>query len=88
MKTLSVEDFSIINILRKETLKQQKKIILLFIKAWIRKKIPERKDETTLDWVLVNQNEILLKLMESRSDKNRSLETFRRDVSVILKFLK
>ena len=88
MKSLSVEDFFNYEYIVEGNTETTEKNYITVYKAWINKIMPERKTETTLDWVVVNQNKVLLKLMESRSIKNRSLETFRRDINVILKLLK
>ena len=88
MKTLSVEDFFNYEYINEGNTEKTETNYTAVYKAWINKIIPERKNETTLDWVIINQNKVLLKLMRSRSDKERSLETFRRDVNVILKLLK
>jgi hypothetical protein len=88
MKTLSVEDFFNYEYIIEGNTETTEKNYITTYKAWINKIIPERKNETTMDWVIINQNKVLLKLMKARSGKNRSMETLRRDINVILKLLK
>ena len=41
-----------------------------------------------LNWFCTNQNEILLKLMMARNEKNNALEKLRKDINLLLHFLK
>jgi len=57
-------------------------------KSWINNIFIGEKDNKNLDWVTLNQSEVLLKLLEYRNQNNQSLETLRKDINLILKFLK
>ena len=57
-------------------------------KAWVNNIFPSESKSTTLDWVVLNQNEILFKLLEYRNNNNLSLETIRKDINLLMKILK
>ena len=57
-------------------------------KSWINNIFIGEKDNKNLDWVTLNQSEVLLKLLEYRNQNNQSLETLRKDINLILKILK
>jgi hypothetical protein len=57
-------------------------------KAWINNIFPEHSSDTNLDWFILNQNEVLYKLLEYRNNNNLSLETIRKDINLIMKLLK
>ena len=57
-------------------------------KAWINNIFVNRSNEKTLNWVVLNQNEVLYGLLKYRSDNNQSLETLRKDLNLLLKLLK
>ena len=57
-------------------------------KTWINNFFPEQVKLNNLNWFCTNQNEILLKLMMARNEKNNALETLRKDINLLLHFLK
>ncbi len=57
-------------------------------KTWINIFFPEQLKLNNLNWSCTNQNEILLKLMTARNEKNNALETLRKDINLLLHFLK
>ena len=57
-------------------------------KTWINNIFPEQVKFNNLNWFCTNQNEILLKLMMARNEKNNALETLRKDINLLLHFLK
>ena len=57
-------------------------------KSWINNIFVNRSSEKTLNWVVLNQNEVLYGLLKYRSDNNQSLETLRKDLNLLLKLLK
>ena len=57
-------------------------------KTWINNIFPEQVKFNNLNWFCTNQNEILLKLMIARNEKNNALETLRKDINLLLHFLK
>lgn len=57
-------------------------------KSWISKFFQEHHNDTNFNWFVVNQNEVLLKLLEYRSKNNQSIESLRKDINLLLKILK
>jgi hypothetical protein len=57
-------------------------------KAWINNIFVNKINEKSLNWVVLNQNEVLYGLLKYRSDNNQSLETLRKDLNLLLKLLK
>ena len=57
-------------------------------KSWINNIFINQKNSNTMEWFIINQSEVLLKLLEYRNKNNQSLETLRKDINLLLKFLK
>jgi len=55
---------------------------------WIKNIFQDESNNNNLSWIVLNQNNILLELLQYRSNKNSSVETFRADLKLLLKFIK
>ena len=57
-------------------------------KSWVNNIFIEHNQDQNLNYFILKQNEVLLKLFEYRNKLNHSLETLRKDLNLLLKFLK
>ena len=57
-------------------------------KAWINLIFPEHASDKSLDWFILNQNEVLYRLLKYRNDNNLKIETIRKDINLLMKLLK
>ena len=57
-------------------------------KSWINNIFTDHKTDINFNYFVLNQNEILFKLIEYRNIKNNSLESLRKDLNLLLKILK
>lgn len=86
-KSLLVDDFINYKLIKEGNTESTEKVYITYFNSWINNIFPRRKNDSTLDWIILNQNKVLLKLFDYRS-KNNKLSTFRLDINVILKLLK
>ena len=57
-------------------------------KSWINNIFTDHNKDLNFNYFVLNQNEILYKLIEYRNLKNNSLESLRKDLNLLLKILK
>jgi uncharacterized protein YnzC (UPF0291/DUF896 family) len=57
-------------------------------KTWVNQFFKDQEDIDNINWFCQNQNEVLLTLMTQRNARNNSLETFRKDLNLLLHFCK
>ena len=57
-------------------------------KAWVNNIFPEHTSDNNLDWFILNQNEVLYRLLKYRNENNLTLETIRKDINLLMKLLK
>ena len=88
MKILTVESLYNYELKDPKISETTENTYIAFYKAWINNIFPKYQNETTLNWVVKNQNHVLYKLMEYRSDNKQSLETLRKDLNLMLKLIK
>ena len=88
MKTLTVESLYNYELKDPKISESTENTYIAFYKAWINNIFPKYQNETSLNWVIKNQNHVLYKLMEYRSDNKQSLETLRKDLNLMLKLIK
>ena len=57
-------------------------------KTWINNFFIEKQDIDNINWFCQNQNEVLLTLLTQRNARGNALETVRKDINLLLHFLK
>ena len=57
-------------------------------KTWLNNFFIDQHEIDNLNWFALNQNQVLLTLLTQRNSRNNSLETFRKDLNLLMHFLK
>ena len=85
--SINKEDFLNYAYIRENTKRTELNYINVY-KTWINKIFIDHIDDDNLDWFILNQNEVLYKLLEYRNNIENTLETLRKDMNTLLKLLK
>jgi hypothetical protein len=88
INTINKDDFYKMVYKDEKTTERNELNFINVYKSWINNIFVNRSSEKTLNWVVLNQNEVLYGLLKYRSDNNQSLETLRKDLNLLLKLLK
>lgn len=86
-KTIKVIDFFNLRYKGDQTERNEKNYISHF-KTWINNFFIDQAKEENLKWFCINQNQVLLTLFKARNTRKNSLETFRKDINLLLHILK
>jgi len=87
INTITIKDFYDYKFQDGKTTRNELNYINTF-KSWINNIFTDHKKDLNFNYFVLNQNEILYKLIEYRNIKNNSLESLRKDLNLLLKILK
>ena len=87
MKEIDKNDFYNLKFKGDLTERNEKNYISHF-KTWIKIFFTGQEFDENLNWFCINQNYVLLPLMQQRNGRKSSTETLRKDINLLLHFLK
>ena len=87
INTITIKDFYDYKFQDGKTTRNELNYINTF-KSWINNIFTDHKKDLNFNYFVLNQNEILFKLIEYRNIKNNSLESLRKDLNLLLKNIK
>lgn len=88
LKPININDFFDLKYKSDGNTDRTEKNNISHFKTWVNQFFKDQDDLKNLNWFILNQNQVLLTLLTQRNARRNSLETLRKDINLLLHFLK
>ena len=88
LKTINIKDFFDLKYKSDGNTDRTEKNNISHFKTWVNQFFKDQEDLNNLAYFALNQNQVLLTLLTQRNARGNSLETLRKDINLLMHFLK